>query len=104
MDTNRPGRRRFLARMLAAAAALPLLSAGTRDAFAQALKPLDPTLANAKALKYSPDATKVGDPARKPGSQCANCQFFQAGTGACQIFPGYSVKPTGWCAAWAKKA
>jgi hypothetical protein len=104
MATNRPARRRFLVRCLAAAAALPLLSAGAQRALAQALKPLPPDLAQAKALKYSADAAKVTDAAHKPGSQCANCQFFQAATGACQIFPGYAVAPKGWCSAWAKKA
>ena len=35
---------------------------------------------------------------------CGNCQFFTDATGACEIFPANSVKPAGWCAAWAKKA
>ena len=40
----------------------------------------------------------------KPGSSCANCQFFTAATGACTLFPGFAVAPKGWCSAWAKKA
>ena len=97
-------RRRFLHRALAAAAALPLLGAVPR-AWAQALKPLPADNAQAKALKYTPDAAAAAkDPAWKPGSHCGNCQFFTSATGACQIFPGYSVKPAGWCAAWAKRA
>ena len=97
-------RRRFLHRALAAAAALPLLGAAVPRAQAQALKPLPPTLAQAVALKYAENAAKVADPAHKPGSTCANCQFFTAGTGACSLFPGFSVSPKGWCSAWAKKA
>ena len=96
-----PSRRRFLARALAVAAVVPL---GLKAGPARALSPLSPDNAQAKALKYTPDAAKVADPAYKPGSSCANCQFFTADTGACQIFPGHSVKATGWCAAWAKKA
>ena len=98
-------RRRFLHRALAAAAALPLLATAVPRAWAQALKPLPTDLAQAKALKYTPDAaTATKDPAWKAGSHCGNCQFFASDTGACQIFPGYSVKPAGWCAAWAKRA
>jgi hypothetical protein len=98
-------RRRFLQRALAAGAALPLLSAAIPQARAQALKPLPADNAQAKALKYTPDAaTAVKDPAWKPGSHCGNCQFFASATGACQIFPGFSVATAGWCAAWAKRA
>ena len=99
-----PSRRRFLQVALTAAAALPVLLAAAPRAFAAALKPLTADLPNAKALKYADNAASVKDAAHKPGSTCANCQFFQAGTNGCQIFPGYSVKPAGWCAAWAKKA
>jgi hypothetical protein len=101
----KPSRRRFLTRVLAAAVALPILSAAVPRAWADALKPLPADNAQAKALKYTPDAaTAVKDPAWKPGSHCGNCQFFTSATGACQIFPGYAVKPAGWCAAWAKRA
>ena len=78
-------RRRFLLGAAIAATALPL------------------TNAQAKALGYVEDAAKA-PPARKPGSTCANCQFFTAATGACVLFPGFSVAPAGWCSAWAKKA
>ena len=104
MSTSTSSRRRFLQAALGAAAALPLLFIEGPRAFAQALKPLPADLAQAKALKYAPDAAKVVDPAHKPGSTCANCQFFQAATGGCQIFPGYSVPPKAWCVAWARKA
>ena len=104
MNRHAPDRRHFLRRALAAAVALPVLGVAVPRARAQALKPLPTTLAQAQALKYTENAATVADPAHKPGSQCANCQFFTAASGACQIFPGYAVKPAGWCAAWAKKA
>ena len=98
-------RRSFLHRALVAVTALPLLAIAVPRALAQALKPLPADNAQAKALKYTPDAaTAAKDPAWKPGSHCGNCQFFTSATGACQIFPGHSVKPAGWCAAWAKQA
>ena len=56
MDRHAPDRRRFLHRALAAAVALPLLSAALPRAWAQALKPLPADNAQAKALKYTPDA------------------------------------------------
>ena len=62
----------------------------------------DPT---AKALKYTSDASKSPD--AKPGSKCANCRFYQGAAdsaqGGCLIFPGKSVKATGWCSSWTAK-
>jgi len=105
MNEHVPSRRRFLGQALAAAAALPLLAAAAPPAAAQALPALSPESPQAKSLQYTPDAaTAAKNAAYKPGSHCANCQFFTAATGACQIFPGNAVKPAGWCAAWAKKA
>ena len=63
----------------------------------------DPT---AKALKYTPDASKAPD--AKPGSKCANCQQYQGAAGSsqggCLLFPGKAVKSTGWCMSWTAKA
>ena len=73
------------------AASLPLALAG-HDLIAQA-----------KALNYVEDATKVTSATFKPGSTCENCSFFTADTGACAIFPGFSVAPKGWCSGWALK-
>lgn len=97
-------RRRFL-QAAVAATALPLLArmAG-QPASAAALKPLTSDNPQAKALGYVDDAGKAKNPAFKPGSLCANCQFFTAASGTCAIFPGYTVAPKGWCSAWAKKA
>ena len=58
----------------------------------------------AVALKFIADATKTKEANHKPGSNCANCQFFTAATGACTLFPGFSVPAAAWCSAWAKKA
>ena len=56
------------------------------------------------ALAYAEDYTKVSHPSFKPGSNCANCQFFTAATGGCTLFPGFKVPAAAWCSAWAKKA
>ncbi|HYB66572.1 MAG TPA: high-potential iron-sulfur protein [Steroidobacteraceae bacterium] len=62
----------------------------------------DPT---AKALNYTPDASKAT--AAKPGSKCANCTLYQGAAGSaqggCLLFPGKAVKATGWCSSWAAK-
>jgi len=75
---------------VAAAADAPLLSAD------------DPT---AKALKYTSDASTAKD--AKPGSKCANCRLYQGAAksteGGCSIFPGKSVKASGWCTSWTPK-
>ena len=93
-------RRRFMLQAATAAVALPMFG----QAFAQALKKLPADNATAKALKYVPDAATSKEPTKKPGSACANCQFFTVATGACTLFAGFAVSPKGWCTAWAKKA
>lgn len=86
-------------------AAVPFVAPGlVGTALAQDLKPLPLDNATAKALAYAEDYTKVSHPAFKPGSNCANCQFFTAATGACSLFPGFKVPAAAWCSAWAKKA
>mgnify|MGYP006142894623 CR=1 FL=1 len=104
MNTQNPSRRRFLVHAVVAAAALPFASRLIGTAQAQELKPLPLDNATAKALAYAEDATKVSHPSFKPGSNCANCQFFTAANGACTLFPGFSVPAAAWCSAWAKKA
>lgn len=102
MDT--PNRRRFLqwgalalSAPLAARLAIPA-------AQAQALPKLPLDHPQAKALAYVEDAATSTHANRKPGSTCANCQFFTASNGACTLFPSFSVAPKGWCVGWAKKA
>lgn len=104
MNSQNPSRRRFLVHAVVAAAALPFASRLIGTAQAQDLKPLPLDNATAKALAYAEDATKVSHPSFKPGSNCANCQFFTAANGACTLFPGFSVPAAAWCSAWAKKA
>jgi High potential iron-sulfur protein len=93
-------RRRLMIRTLAALISLPLLG----QALAQTLKKLTAENATAKALKYVEDAATSTEPSIKPGSHCANCQFFTASNSGCSLFQGYSVSAQGWCTAWAKKA
>jgi High potential iron-sulfur protein len=67
--------------------------------------------ANAQALGYKTDASKV-DRAKYPnfqvGQACASCQFFQGkagdATAPCTIFAGKQVNAKGWCSAYVKKA
>lgn len=96
-------RRRFLVRAALAAAALPLAGHLIPAAHAADLSRLPLDNPQAKALSYTEQASKTKHPSYKPGSVCANCQFFTAATGACVLFAGFSVSPKGWCSAWAKK-
>ena len=100
MNTTANARRRFILQTATAAIALPLFG----QAFAQALKKLPADNATAKALKYVADAATSKEPTKKPGSICANCQFFTAVNSGCTLFAGFAVSPKGWCTAWAKKA
>ena len=74
-----------------------------RAADAPLLTADDPT---AKALKYTPDASKA--PEAKAGSKCANCRLYQGAAdstqGGCLLFPGKQVKAAGWCSSWTAKA
>jgi hypothetical protein len=106
MDKKLP-RRDLLKGALAGLAAISVVS----EASAQAkLPPVDPNEAQAKALGYVVDTTKVdakANPMHKPEQHCGNCvQFKGAATDAvapCQIFAGKSVVNKGWCKVWAKK-
>ncbi len=105
MNAPSPSRRRFLVRAAIAVAAVPFVApALVGAAAAQALAPLPPDHATAKALGFVADAATATHASYKAGSNCGNCQFFTAGTGACSLFPGFSVPAKGWCSAWAKKA
>jgi hypothetical protein len=101
---NPTERRQFL-RWGALAFAAPLAARlGLPAAQAQALPKLPLDHPQAKALAYVEDAARSTHASFKPGSHCANCQFFTAANGACTLFPGFSVPAAAWCAAWAKKA
>ncbi|MDI1253802.1 high-potential iron-sulfur protein [Thermomonas sp.] len=105
MDTNETmQRRRFLVLAGLSAIAIPVVLRWPTEAHAKAkpLPPLPVTNAQAHALNYTEDASLVKAANHKPGSNCANCQFFTPSTGACSLFAGYSVAPKGWCSAWSK--
>jgi hypothetical protein len=95
-------RRRFLATVAAAAAAIALPAAADTA-------PLSETDPTAQALGYKADGSQV-DAAKFPKhttqQQCSNCNFFQGAgaSGPCQLFPGKSVSAKGWCSAYAAKA
>jgi hypothetical protein len=99
-------RRRWLKQAAAGAILIPLGTLSMHAAVA-ADGPLvaadDPT---AKALNYVDDAAK--SKTAKPGNKCATCALYQGAAGSaqgpCPIFPGKSVKATGWCNSWAAKA
>lgn len=71
---------------------------------------LSETDAQAAALGYKADATKV-DKTKQPkysaGQVCTNCALFQgaanAAAGGCPLFGSKQVAGKGWCNAWAKK-
>lgn len=97
-------RRQFLLRSAVAGTALPVLGQLlSQSALAADLPPLPADNAQAKALGYVDDAATSKHPSFKAGSNCANCQFFTADSGACALFPGFKVNAKGWCSAWAKK-
>ena len=98
--TLRTSRRMFLAGVLPVLC-LPLASRIVR-AGTTGLPRLPLDNPQAKALAYTEDAAQARHPNYKPGSTCANCQFFQASTSGCSMFPGFSVAPAGWCLAWSK--
>jgi hypothetical protein len=94
--------------MLQLAATGTVLAASTR---AQAQTKLEESDAQATALGYKQDTTKV-DAAKYPkheaSQKCSNCQLYQGkagdATGPCPLFAGKVVAANGWCSAWAKKA
>ncbi len=105
MDTNELiQRRRFLIQASLAAIAVPVALRWPAQARAETkpLIPLPVTNSQARMLTYATDASLVKAANHKPGSTCANCQLFTASTGACSLFPGYSVEPKGWCSGWTK--
>ncbi|HET9388790.1 MAG TPA: high-potential iron-sulfur protein [Steroidobacteraceae bacterium] len=113
LPRNKPGhsRRSVLTLMAAAGAAALGLRSGLSSAQDKQLPPVTDSDPTAKALGYTDDASKVDKskfPSFKPGSKCANCNFFQGkagdARGPCQIFPGKSVNANGWCASHSPKA
>lgn len=99
-------RRDFIRHSLMGLAALPL-GAGilSTRTFAQELPRLDPQAPEAKALNYVEEASQASDhPAFEEGERCDNCMFFQPDNEGCQLFPGKSVEPAGWCQSWTARS
>jgi hypothetical protein len=104
MSHDKISRRSLLQGALIGLAAAPASALLARDAFAADLPLIDPADAQAKALGYVHDATKVdakANPNYKAGQLCANCIQYTgkegAAEGGCNIFPGKGVKAAGWC-------
>ena len=95
-------RRAFLRSSLLGVAALPLgIGVLSRQAYAQTLPRLDPSVEQARALNYVEVAADASDhPAYNQGETCRNCMFFEQRTEGCQLFPQNSVEPGGWCQSW----
>lgn len=91
-------RRKFL--MLACTLpVIPFLSQRVAAAFPA----LSERAAEAKALHYKSDVSRVKHPKYKAGQNCANCQLFNPLDNGCVLFSSNSVAPNGWCQAWVKK-
>lgn len=108
MNDHSQSRRRFIVRTAVAAAAMPLAARLLNSpAHAADLPPVPADNPTAVALAYAEDVATVKHPSLKPGSNCANCQFYtapaDAARGPCTLFPNYSVAAKGWCSAWAAK-
>lgn len=98
-------RRIFLVQVAACSAAI------ATGASAQTASKVDEADAQAVALGYKNDTTKVDDkkfPKHAAAQKCNGCQLFQGkaadATAPCAIFGGKSVNANGWCSAWVKKA
>lgn len=96
--------------MMQVAAASASTFVATR-AMAQATPMLAETDAQAVALGYKADSTKVDAtkfPKHAATQMCSNCALYQgkAGekAGGCPLFAGKQVAAAGWCSAYAKKA
>ncbi len=99
-DKDLESRRRFLRAAAGTAAAAVVIGGLPRFARAADLPHVAESDPTAKALGYVEDASKSKDAKRKPGDDCANCQFYTGGPsgyGPCQLFPGKSVNAKGWC-------
>jgi transcriptional regulator of acetoin/glycerol metabolism len=97
--------RRVFMMQTAMASAATLLAAN-----AQAQSMVAETDAQAAALGYKADASKV-DKAKQAkyaaGQACSNCALYQGAAGSaaggCPLFAGKQVAGKGWCSAYAKK-
>jgi hypothetical protein len=110
MQQRKLSRRAMVKGSLLAGTLMPALGLIGKTAQADALTPLDPNDAQAKALGFVADASTVNaakNPTFKAGQKCGTCAQFQGkasdATGGCNIFVGHSVPSGGWCQVWAQK-
>jgi High potential iron-sulfur protein len=103
---NPTNRRTFMIQAAAAGSTLAASSA----LMAQAGPALAEADAQAVALAYKQDTTKVDAkkyPKHEASQKCSNCQLYQGkasdAAGGCPLFAGKQVAGNGWCSAWAKK-
>ncbi|MGR8920089.1 MAG: high-potential iron-sulfur protein [Gammaproteobacteria bacterium] len=98
-----PARRELLRKLTVIGVGTASIATAAR-ARAEDLPKVDESSAQAKALSYVHDVSKLD---AVSGQQCANCALYQGGEaewGGCGIFPGRQVKASGWCTAWVKRA
>ncbi|MDR2852429.1 MAG: high-potential iron-sulfur protein [Burkholderiaceae bacterium] len=104
-----PSRRRFVVSAGGAISAAALASVLARTAQAADLPHLSPTDPTATAFAYVESTAKIKNPKFVAGSDCKNCNFYQARNsnaayGPCLIFQGKSVNAKGWCTNYVKAA
>jgi len=102
-----PSRRRFVVSTGGAIGVAALTGLLSRTAQAADLPHLATTDPTASAFSYVEDATASKNAKYVAGSECLNCDFYQArGTtapyGPCMIFPGKAVNAKGWCMNYVK--
>jgi hypothetical protein len=80
-------------------------------AMAQAAPMVNEKDAQAAALGYAADSTKVDAkkyPKHTADQKCSSCQLFagkpKEASGPCPLFAGKQVAANGWCSAYVKKA
>ena len=111
-STNNPSRRIFMMQLAlgGAAASLAVQAApAAKPAAAPVGNMVAETDANAKALGYAADATKVDAkkwPRHAKGQECLNCALYKgdAKMGDCPLFAGKKVAAKAWCNSYVKKA
>jgi len=102
--------RRTLIRLLPCVGVWGVLAATGRAAAQAKPELVDEQSAEAKALGYRADASRVDvkvSPKYRKGQTCANCALYagQAGeaSGGCSLFYGPEVAAAGWCDLWEAK-
>jgi hypothetical protein len=102
-NTSWSSRRVFIAQVVAGSGAVIALGA-------KAQTMVDEKDAQAAALGYAADTTKVDAkkyPKHTNDQKCNSCQLYTGKatdkSGPCSLFAGKHVTANGWCSAWVKK-